>query len=122
MISLYQALKSLALVVSALFSAMNPRRDCGEDVCFGHSLLGAAPEISEHHLAPGALIWPHHNRQPRAPGIRQLHLFSQRLGAQRVLDPKSIVSKLVRQPKHVGDVLPANECQKYIYTGCISGF
>src|SRR4051794_15942310 len=109
MISLYQALKSLALVVSALFSAMNPRRDCGEDVCFAHSLLGAAPEISEHHLAPGALIRSHHNSQASLSGIGKLQLLSHRLGPEGIFDPESRIPQPVTQSQQLGKVVLGDE-------------
>src|SRR3954467_11639700 len=114
MISLYQALKSVARVVSALVSAMNPSRDRGDEVRFAHCFLRAASEIPEHHLAPRSLVRAEDNRQAGVSGIGQLQLLADCLGAERILDPKSRIAEPVSQRQQMRKVVLGNERQKHV--------
>jgi hypothetical protein len=66
---------------------MHPPLDHFDQGCLAHRFLGSIPQISKYDLVPGPFIRSYHDRKRGMPGIRQLQLFTQRLGTECVLDP-----------------------------------
>src|SRR6185295_2920455 len=93
---------------------MHPPFDLVNQRRLTHRFLGSLPQISEYHLAPGPFIRSHHDRKRGLPGICQLQLFAESLGTERIFDPKTSVSHLMSQGKHVRHILFADECNEYI--------
>src|SRR5829696_5922337 len=94
MISLYQALKSEARVVSAFVSAL-------------HAVL-------DHCFATGSLIRAHYHGESCVSRVRKLELLADRLWGQSVLDPEPSISKLMRQSQRVRDIVGSDEREKHV--------
>src|SRR5215204_3085848 len=120
MISLYQALKSLARGVSALVSAMNAGLDGVHDRMHCHGLLGATPKILDHDLTPGPLVRTNNGGKLGISRIRQLELLAYCLRTEGELHPEARVAELMGQQQDVGQVVPGDEREKDIDAGLVS--
>src|SRR3954466_3826681 len=117
MTSLYQALKSAARVVRALFSAIDAGLDDVYRCWQGHCLLRAGLKVLDHNLAFRPFVRPHDGGDLGMPGIGQLQLLPDRLRTERVFNPKSSLAETVREGEHVRKIVLDNEGEEDIDAG-----